>query len=156
MNVLFICGGAFVGLDRIVAERVPNHANDNLLERVIPPTHLVRYGMLPELVGRLPIVAALNAPTEEDLVAILTKPKNAILKQFKNLCNNQGYDIGFTQDAVKAMASVAIRMQTGGCALWSVAEEALEDLRFGAEKGYRYIVDADVVNGHTPPKATKL
>ncbi len=154
-DVLFICGGAFVGLDHIVAKRLPNRGDEELLGQVMP-YDLVQYGIIPELAGRLPVVAAVSALTEEDLQAILTKPKNALLKQFKKLCNTQGYDIGFTEDAVRAMATVAMRMQTGARALRAVVEEVLLDIRFNGEKGHRYIVDADVVYGKKSPKAQNL
>ena len=87
----------------IVAERLPDRKQEELLHRVMPHD-LMRYGMIPELVGRLPIVAALNPLSLEDSEAILTKPKNALLKQYRKLCHHQGFDVRFTDCAVKAIA----------------------------------------------------
>jgi ATP-dependent Clp protease ATP-binding subunit ClpX len=154
-NVLFICGGAFAGLQEIVAERLPGRSADELLARVMPHD-LMKYGLIPELVGRLPIVAPLNPLTREDLEAILTKPKNALLKQYRKLCHHQGFDVQFTACAVKTIASVAMKLQTGARALRSVVEEVILDIQFSGKVGYRYIVDADAVTGRKQPRTQKV
>lgn len=154
-NVLFICGGAFVGLENIVAERLSDRRKDELLHRVMPHD-LMRYGMIPELVGRLPIVAALNPLSLEDLEAILTKPKNALVKQYRKICHHQGFDVRFTDCGVEALASVAMKMQTGARALRSVMEEVILDIQFCGKVGYRYVVDADVVMGRKQPRTEKI
>jgi len=154
-NVLFICGGAFVGLEKIVAERLPDRKQEELLHRVMPHD-LMRYGMIPELVGRLPIVATLNPLSLEDLEAILTKPKNALVKQYRKLCHHQGFDIRFTDCGVKALAGVAMKMETGARALRSVIEEVLLGIQFSGKVGYRYTVDVDVVMGRKHPRTEKI
>ncbi|MHB8956575.1 MAG: ATP-dependent Clp protease ATP-binding subunit ClpX [Pirellulaceae bacterium] len=154
-NVLFICGGAFVGLENIVAERLPDRKQEDLLARVMPQD-LVKYGMIPELVGRLPVVVALNPLTIDDLTAILTTPKHALLKQYRKLCHYQGFDVRFTDCAVTAIASAALKLQTGARALRAVVEEVILDVQFNGKVGYRYTVDGDVVMGRKQPRAQKI
>jgi ATP-dependent Clp protease ATP-binding subunit ClpX len=124
-NILFICGGAFVGLEQFVKKRIGTgsmgfHVNPddhNLtpeeMMRMIAPEDLVRYGMIPEFIGRLPIVSVLDPLTEEDLVRILLRTKNAMVKQYSKLFAMDGVQLRFTRDAVGAIARKAIELKTG-------------------------------------------
>ena len=123
-NILFICGGAFVGLEKIIAERLPNREKTDLMSRVMPQD-LMKYGIIPELAGRLPVIATLDQLTEKDLQDILTKPKNALLKQYRKQCLYQGFDVEFSDCAVKAIASAAMKMQIGARGLRSVVEAGM-------------------------------
>jgi ATP-dependent Clp protease ATP-binding subunit ClpX len=154
-NILFICGGSFVGLEDIVAARLPSFNKPNLLSRVMPHD-LIKFGIIPELVGRLPVVAVLDGLSLNDLEAILVKPRNALLKQYRKQCQQQGYDVEFTACAVKAMASAANRMAIGARGLRSVIEIVMLDIQFAATPGYRYVVDKDVVAGQKQAKGRKI
>lgn len=126
-NILFICGGAFVGLDRVIEQRIgkksmgfvrPGEGQSkeertaDLMQRV-EPDDLVKFGMIPEFVGRIPVMAALNPLTEETLIAILTKPRNALVKQYQKLLNMDNVELEFSPEAVKAIAQEAYRRKTG-------------------------------------------
>ena len=154
-NILFICGGAFVGLEDIVAARLPLLKRSDLLGRVMPHD-LVKFGIIPELVGRLPVVAVFDGLGADDLEAILVKPRNAVLKQCRKQCLCLGYDVEFTSCAVKAMAAAAIRMGIGARGLRSVVETVMLDIQFSATPGYRYVVDQDVVAGKKQAKGRKI
>ena len=145
-NILFICGGAFVGLDDVIAERLPRCSRAKLREHVLPHD-LVRYGMIPELVGRIPIIAALAELTLSDMQAILTEPQNALLKQFSLQCQLQGFQVEFTKCAIKAFATAAMKLEIGARGLRSVVETVMTDLQFEAKRGSRYVVNKDVVSG---------
>ena len=128
-NILFICGGAFVGLEQFVKKRLGSrslgfHVNPddhNLtpeeMMKMIAPEDLVRYGMIPEFIGRLPIVSVLDPLTEADLVRILLRTKNAMVKQYSKLFAMDGVQLRFTRDAVHAIARKAIELKTGARAL---------------------------------------
>ena len=141
-NILFICGGAFDGLDKIIEERVgkrsmgfgaenhmPEIDRERILERLMPED-LLKYGLIPEFVGRLPVVVTLTSLTAEDLVRILTEPKNAITRQFQKFLSLDKVDLVFTPAALQAAAEVAITRKTGARALRSIVEEALLDVMF--------------------------
>ena len=138
-NILFICGGAFVGLDRVIEQRIgkksmgfvrPGEGQSkeertaDLMQRV-EPDDLVKFGMIPEFVGRIPVMAALNPLTEETLIAILTKPRNALVKQYQKLLNMDNVELEFSPEAVKAIAQEAYRRKTGARALRSILEKIL-------------------------------
>jgi len=141
-NILFICGGAFVGLDKVVEKRKDNSSigfgasakkkegaySENMKE--LQPDDLIRYGLIPEFVGRLPIVAALDPLTEDDLVNILTAPKNSIIKQYKKMFELSNVEIEFTQDALKAIAQKAIALKTGARGLRTIVEDAMLELMY--------------------------
>ncbi len=154
-NILFICGGAFVGLEEIIAHRVNGNGGGDLLSRVLPHD-LMKFGLIPELVGRLPILTTLKELVLEDLEQILAKPKNALLKQYRKLCLQLGYDVTFSADAVTAMATVALKLRIGARGLRSVVETVMNDVIFHAQPGYRYTIDSDVVAGRKPPGKRKL
>jgi ATP-dependent Clp protease ATP-binding subunit ClpX len=141
-NILFICGGAFDGLDKIVEERVgkrsmgfgaENHMpivdRERILERLMPED-LLKYGLIPEFVGRLPVVVTLQSLTAEDLVRVLTEPKNAITRQFEKFLSLDKVDLVFTEGALQAAAEVAITRKTGARALRSIVEESLLEVMY--------------------------
>jgi ATP-dependent Clp protease ATP-binding subunit ClpX len=141
-NILFICGGAFDGLEKLVEERVgkrsmgfgaenhmPNLDREKILERMMPED-LLRYGLIPEFVGRLPVEVTLSPLTADDLVRVLTEPKNAIARQFQKFLSLDKVELVFTQDALEAAAEVAITRKTGARALRSIVEESLLDVMY--------------------------
>lgn len=142
-NILFICGGAFVGLEKIIEKRVHDHTmgfgsqikerNEEsimeLLNKVIPDD-LVKFGLIPELIGRLPLSVALKELTEDDLVTILTEPKNSIIKQFKASFSYDNVELKFTKEAIRAIAHIAIKHKTGARGLRSIVEKMLLEIMF--------------------------
>ena len=141
-NILFICGGAFDGLERVIEERVgkrsmgfgaenhmPEIDRERILERLMPED-LLKYGLIPEFVGRLPVVVTLSSLTADDLVRILTEPKTAITRQFQKFLSLDKVDLVFTPGALRAAAEVAITRKTGARALRSIVEEALLDVMY--------------------------
>ena len=142
-NILFILGGAFVGLDKIVEQRVYAHSmgfGSNIgqmdetqkmkLLSQVTPDDLVKFGLIPELIGRMPITCALKELTQEDLVSVLTEPKNAITKQFKASFQIDDVDLSFEEDAIKEIAAEAIRQKTGARGLRTIVEKMLMDIMF--------------------------
>ncbi len=142
-KILFICGGAFVGLDKIVQRRAGKralgfaqeheHAQEILAQEAIrhtEPEDLLSFGMIPEFIGRLPIVAALDPLTEDELVMILTETKNAMVKQYTKLLAMEGVNLTFTKDALRALAQQASQKQTGARALRSMLERLMLDLMY--------------------------
>lgn len=161
-NILFICGGAFVDLEKTIESRISAHTmgfgaeinkrSDTdrmaLLNQVIPDD-LVKFGLIPELIGRMPMTVALNELTRDDLKRILTEPKNAIIKQFKASFEIDGVDLEFTDDAIEAIADLAIAQKTGARGLRAIVEKMLLDLMFEApsiEGAKRVVITADIVN----------
>lgn len=142
-NILFICAGAFVGLDKIVADRIGkrgigfsgalgrnvNEYKDELMSSVMPQD-LQRFGMIPEFVGRIPVITSTRELTEDDLVEILTTPRNALVKQYKRMFQIEGVELGFTDEALREIARLAIERQTGARGLRSICEEVLQDVMF--------------------------
>lgn len=154
-NILFICGGAFNGLEEIVSERLPHRVGDDLMHHVMP-CDLIKFGIIPELVGRLPVITTLNPLSLSDLEAILSEPKNALVKQYRKQCLLLGFDVQFSPSAIKVIASAAMKMETGARGLRSVMETVMLDIQFAAKPGHRYVIDKDVVNGRKRPKETRL
>jgi ATP-dependent Clp protease ATP-binding subunit ClpX len=142
-NILFICGGAFIGLDKIVQRRVGGHvlgfgkgeeaaearARVSVLEHV-EPEDLLKYGMIPEFVGRLPVVSVLSQLSEEELIAILTETKNAMIRQYSKLFAMEGVNLNFTRDALQALAESALKKGTGARALRALLERLMLDLMY--------------------------
>ena len=158
-NVLFICGGAFVGLEDIIAKRLGRGgfgfsqmsenrqvADDGLL-RQVKPEDLEQFGLIPEIIGRLPVIAPLDALGVEDLARILQTPKNSLVQQFRKLVRFHGADLVFTDAAVKEIARIALARGTGARGLRSVVEEVLEGVLFEVEAGLRYVVTDKTVRG---------
>ncbi len=168
-NILFICGGAFEGLDKIIAQRVgakrsigfrphndeisPERETTRLLAQVTPDD-LLKFGLIPEFIGRLPVVATLDALTKEDLIRVLTEPKNAILKQYQKLLAVDGVELVFTPDALEAAAEEALKHKTGARGLRTIVEEVLTDVMFiipSHENVRKCIVTAEVIRQKTVP-----
>lgn len=167
-NILFVCGGAFVGLDGIVQRRsglrglgfnsISKQQDATLkpevLMRELAPEDLIRFGMIPEFIGRLPIVSVLDQLSEEDLVRILLKTKNAIVKQYSKLFAMDGVRLRFTPDAVKAVARKAIALKTGARALRSIIEALMLEVMFELPQRddvAEVLIDASVVAGRRRP-----
>ena len=145
-NILFICGGAFVGLDKIVERRTGGktlgfHANSAQHEEpgnaskilsAVEPEDLLSFGMIPEFIGRLPVLAALEQLTEEELVKILTEPRNALIKQFTKLLAMDDVSLTVTKDALNALAEAAVKKGTGARALRSLLEKIMLDVMYEA------------------------
>ncbi len=141
-NVLFICGGAFDGLERIIEERVGKRSigfgsdgaitkadRGRILEKLMPED-LLKFGLIPEFIGRLPVIVTLTALTAEDLVRVLTEPKNAVTRQFQKFLSLDKVDLAFTAGALTAAAEVALERKTGARALRSIVEEALLEVMY--------------------------
>lgn len=166
-NILFILGGAFVGLPDIIAERVgktsigfgsdmpesKRAANAELLTQVLPED-LHKFGMIPEFVGRIPVVTALKELSEEDLVRVLTEPKNALVKQYTVMFKYEDSDLVFEDDALTAIAERAIEHQTGARGLRSICEKALMDVMYELpeyEGHTRVVIRRSDIEGTTKP-----
>ncbi len=138
-NILFICGGAFVGLDRIIERRLGGkslgfHARQSNSSggSAVEPEDLLAYGLIPEFIGRLPVTANLTPLTEDELINVLTEPKNSLVKQYAKLMSMEGVDLVFTKDALRALATEALRKGTGARALRSLIEKIMLDIMFEA------------------------
>jgi ATP-dependent Clp protease ATP-binding subunit ClpX len=145
-DVLFICGGTFEGLDQIIAERIGTKGQVGFaagqegrrrremtaaeLFREITPDDLMAFGLIPELVGRLPVTVSIEPLDEAAMIAILTQPKNALVKQFKRMLDLDGVELVFTEDALEAAAEVAIGRKTGARGLRTIIEETLLDVMY--------------------------
>ena len=168
-NILFICGGAFVGLDKIVQSRVGSkamgfdternrHQNEvplSELLREVQPEDLVHFGMIPEFIGRLPMVAVLDELTRSDLEHILQNTKNSLVKQYSKLFSMEGADLHFTRDAVAAIAEKAIELKTGARALRSIMERIMLDVMYElpqTENVEKVVINRGVVEGKGKPK----
>jgi len=169
-NILFICGGAFEGLEEIISRRVgggdtigfhhgmtPAERSKNaavLLSKVIPED-LLKFGLIPEFVGRLPIIVALDPLDETALVRILTEPKNAIVKQYQKLLAQDKVELVFTEDALVATADKALKQKTGARGLRTIIEETLLDIMFelpSQESIRKCVITADVIKGDSTPR----
>jgi ATP-dependent Clp protease ATP-binding subunit ClpX len=156
-NVLFICGGAFVGLGEIIAKRLgrggfgfgqmnENSQVNGLLSQV-KPEDLESFGLIPELIGRLQVIAPLDALGVDDLARILQSTKGSLIQQFRKLVKFHGADLIFTGDAIKEIARVALQRGTGARGLRSVVEQVMEPVLFDVEAGVRYVITPGTVRG---------
>jgi ATP-dependent Clp protease ATP-binding subunit ClpX len=167
-NILFICGGAFAGLDKVILDRtekggigfsaeVRNKGNAIKLGEIlnnVEPEDLIRYGLIPEFVGRLPVVATLEELDEEALVRILTEPKNAITKQYQRLFDMEGVDIEFRENALHAVARKAMDRKTGARGLRTILENVLLDTMYEIPSQSdigKVVVDESVILGDSKP-----
>ncbi len=166
-NILFICGGAFVGLDKIIEKRTSTSSlgfNSNIeAEKNIPmaeligqiqPQDLIKFGLIPEFVGRLPIVVGLNELDKNALVKIMVEPKNAIIKQYQTMFSLDGVELEFTDDAISAVADKSIRLKTGARGLRTILESCMLDLMFltPSDKAIKKIIlDKGVISGKGEP-----
>lgn len=167
-NILFICGGAFVGLDQIIAQRTSHkrlgfganpeaqtqsHASEIL--NLVQPEDLLKFGLIPEFVGRFPIMTTLSDLSESDLVRVLTEPKNALIKQYRALFELDGINLVFTDEAINVISQKAASLKTGARALRSILEEKMLDLMYDtpALEGIQEVVITDeVIRGKTAPQ----
>ena len=164
-NILFICGGAFVGLERVIQRRIgqkglgfgakvrplTHSLNANLLEKM-QPEDLIHFGLIPEFVGRLPVVGTLHELTEEAMIEILTEPKNALIKQYQRQFEWDNIRLRFTEDALRAVARLACERKVGARGLRMILEELMLDAMYslpGQKKIRDFIVTADMVVNRT-------
>jgi ATP-dependent Clp protease ATP-binding subunit ClpX len=167
-NILFICGGAFSGLDKIVLNRSKKSgigfvaevrapdggAHINELLGDVEPEDLIKYGLIPEFVGRLPVVATLEELDEEALIEILTEPRNALTKQYQKLFDMEGVELEFREDALRAIARKAMQRKTGARGLRTILENVLLDTMYdlpSMTNATKVVVDDAVVTGETKP-----
>jgi len=166
-NILFICGGAFAGLDKIIGQRGKGSAmgfgadvRDNDVRGVgelfkeLEPEDLLKFGLIPEFVGRLPVIATLEDLDEDALVIILTQPKNALIKQYQKLFELENTELSFTDDALNAIAKRAIERKTGARGLRSILEDILLDTMFelpGMDDVSEVVVNEEVVTSSVAP-----
>ncbi|MCB2292933.1 ATP-dependent Clp protease ATP-binding subunit ClpX [Clostridium algoriphilum] len=165
-NILFICGGAFDGLDKIIEKRTrttsvgfgaeirsKEEVNVGELLKSIMPGDLLKFGLIPEFVGRLPIVVTLEALDEEALVSILSEPKNALIKQYKKLFEMDNVELEFEEEALKAIAKEAIKRKTGARGLRSIIEDTMKEIMFDIpsnEEVAKVIVNAETIKTRNP------
>ena len=169
-NILFICGGAFVGLDKIVQKRIENsslgfggkvvNSQEDNFEFVneIQPQDLIKFGLIPEFVGRVPITVGLNPLDEKALVNILTEPKNALVKQYKKLFGMDNVNLEITSDGVLEIAKKAIALKTGARGLRTILENLMLDTMYEIPSEAnldKVIIDGDVVKFGVKPKLVK-
>jgi len=167
-NVLFICGGAFAGMDRIIRDRTEkagigfsaeitskaDKKNLSELLKTIEPEDLIRYGLIPEFVGRLPVIATLEELDEEALVRILTEPKNALSKQYSKLFEMEGAELEFREDALRAVARKAMERKTGARGLRSILEQNLLDIMYdlpSMDNVSKVVIDSGVIEESSEP-----
>ncbi len=162
-NILFICGGAFVGLDKIIADRVgnkgvgfnseiagPTSVDENDLLRQVLPQDLNAFGMIPEFVGRTPVVTQTQARDEDDLVSILTEPKNAVVRQYRKMFQLEDVELEFEDAALHEIARMALARKTGARGLRSVMENILMPIMYDVPNDptiIRVTIDEDTVEG---------
>ena len=160
-NILFICGGAFDGIDKIIGKEETHNSigfGANVADKKESVTDLskveqhdlVKYGLMPELIGRLPIITALSPLSEDDLVHILTEPKNAITKQYQELLSMDGVKLEFEDEALRKIAELAIQKKTGARGLRSIIESAMQKVMFDVpdmSSAKKVVVTADCVEG---------
>ena len=166
-NILFICGGAFAGLEKIISARGkgsgigfgsevrdPDERRTGAILREVEPEDLLKFGLIPEFIGRLPVLATLEDLDEKALIEILTKPKNALVKQYGRLLEMEGAKLTFTEDALRAIATRAIQRKTGARGLRSILESILLETMFdlpGLETVEEGVVNREVAEGRGQP-----
>lgn len=167
-NILFICGGAFGGLEKVIRSRsekggigfgakvksVDEKKRDMELLHTVEPEDLIKYGLIPEFVGRLPVVAVLDELDEAALIEILTEPKNALTKQFAKLFKMEGVELEFREGALKAIAKKALERRTGARGLRSIIEHSLLDTMFdlpSMQNVTKVVIDESLITGDGPP-----
>jgi len=167
-NILFICGGAFEGLENIIKDRTgkksmgfgaeiqsKNDMDKTEIFKQLLPQDLLKFGLIPEFVGRLPIVATLEGLTREALIDIVTKPKNALVKQYKKLVELDGVELEFNQDALEAIVDKALERNTGARGLRSIIEDIMRDIMYDIpsnEKITKCIITKETVLDKKPPE----
>ncbi|MCF6330873.1 MAG: ATP-dependent Clp protease ATP-binding subunit ClpX [Sulfurimonas sp.] len=163
-EILFICGGAFDGLSDILKKK----QGENILGfgqekkskdeqettyHMVEPDDLISYGVIPELIGRLPIIASLSEITQEDMIRILTEPKNSLIKQYKKLFNIDNVELNFDDDALKAIATKSIKRKTGARGLRAILEENMIDIMYELPEydGYEVLITKEVIEDGADP-----
>jgi ATP-dependent Clp protease ATP-binding subunit ClpX len=167
-NILFICGGAFAGLEKIIRDRSEKSGigfsaevkgkdeakNVSQLLRELEPEDLVRYGLIPEFVGRLPVIATLEELDEPALIQILVEPKNALIKQYQKLFSMEGVELEVRPAAMQAIARKALKRKTGARGLRSILEGVLLDTMYelpSMENVAKVVIDEGMIDGGTQP-----
>jgi ATP-dependent Clp protease ATP-binding subunit ClpX len=168
-NILFICGGAFDGLDKVIRARssqksgigfsaeVKGKSDQKSVSQVledVEPEDLIKYGLIPEFVGRLPVLATLHELDTDQLIKILTEPKNAVVKQYHKLFQMEGVELEFRDEALRAVAKRAMERKTGARGLRSILEHVLLDIMYdlpSLENVAKVVVDEAVIRGETKP-----
>ncbi len=164
-KILFICGGTFVGLENIIKKRLGKKMigfdselsgrtdekteYSEIIKQVIPED-IIEYGMIPEMVGRLPVITTLSSLDEDALIGILTRPKNALVKQYQKFFELENAELEFEQDALRALAQKAMKRDTGARALRAIAEELMVDLMYQLpeeSKPAKYVITRDIIQG---------
>ncbi|HCV85090.1 MAG TPA: ATP-dependent Clp protease ATP-binding subunit ClpX [Deltaproteobacteria bacterium] len=165
-NILFICGGAFVNLDQIIKRRIGDRAigfgskiqdkiQDADLLRQLEPEDLLKYGLIPEFVGRLPVISTLHDLEEEHLIQILVEPKNALIRQYQKLFELENVKLSFTKGAYKVIAQEAIKRKTGARGLRSILEKAMLDIMYETPSNsniQEVIISENTITQDVPPK----
>ncbi|MDI3281502.1 MAG: AAA family ATPase, partial [Bacillota bacterium] len=170
-NILFICGGAFEGLEKIIENRIGKKTMGFGAEvrtreekpigdilRQIMPEDLLKFGLIPEFIGRLPIIVTLDALDEEALVRILTEPKNALVKQFKKFLELDGVELEFTPEALRLIAQKALKRKTGARGLRSIIEDFMLDVMYevpSQDDIKKIVINEAAVNKEGPPIIVK-
>jgi ATP-dependent Clp protease ATP-binding subunit ClpX len=165
-NILFICGGTFVGIEKIISKRLgkrtigfgqeSGHRVEEEMSKLLPQVtsdDVLEFGLIPELVGRLPVVSSLTPLDTSALVRVLTEPKNALVKQYQRLFAMEEADLQFTEDALVAIARKAKAKDTGARGLRSIIEEVMLDIMYELPergRGCRYVINKDTVDGRQP------
>lgn len=169
-NILFICGGAFDGIEKIIGNRIgkkgigfgaevqskKDDKIDQMIEK-IEPHDLMKFGLIPELIGRLPVIVGLHSLDEDALVRILTEPKNALVKQYQKLFGMDGVKLVFEDDALREVAKIAVERNTGARGLRGVLEGIMTDIMFEIPSDHsieQVVITRDVVLGQAGPKVT--
>jgi ATP-dependent Clp protease ATP-binding subunit ClpX len=167
-NILFICGGAFAGLDKVISNRstkggigfgadVKSKSSERNLGQLLQdlePEDLVQYGLIPEFVGRLPVVATLEELDTDALVEILTEPKNSLTKQYSKLFEMEGVEVDFREDGLRAIAEKAMERKTGARGLRSILEGVLLDSMYNIpsrDDVSKVVIDESVIRGDSEP-----
>ena len=167
-NILFICGGAFVGLDKIISDRVgnkgvgfnseiagPSSTDENTLLHQVRPEDLNAFGMIPEFIGRTPVITQTCALSEDDLISILTEPKNAIVKQYRRMFRLEGCELEFEPEALREIAKLALARKTGARGLRSICEDLLQQTMFdlpSEDNVAKVVVTPAAVRGEEQPR----
>ena len=175
-NILFICGGTFVGIEDIVRKRLgkrcigfgqnrdDSEAADHGLTELLPEVtsdDILEYGLIPELIGRLPVSCALTPLDEDGMVRVLTEPKNALVRQYQSLFRMEHCELNFTDEALRAIARRAMKKDTGARGLRSIIEEVMLDIMYDLpdqEPGSTFLITDEIVEGRDklfqmPPKS---
>lgn len=162
-NILFVCGGTFVGMEDIIAKRLGKRtigfgpsvdqsmeARERELLAQANVDDVLEFGLIPELVGRLPVISALSQLSEEDLVRILTEPKNSLVRQYEKFFEMEGAKLEFTPGALEEIAAIAKKKETGARGLRSVVEESMFEIMYelpDQEAGQKYVITPEMIRG---------